>query len=115
MFRAVGLFLGAVVTGPSKGGLFSGSGGLFRGMFRAGRWRVHHRHKNRQVGWLVVGGGRDQNFPLSLFLLSSSLFSPFSILPSSPSTFHLKKKKEEKKERRERREAKDMAKVTTNY
>ena len=29
--------LGAVVTGPSKGGLFSGGGGLFRGLFRAGR------------------------------------------------------------------------------
>ena len=36
MFRAVGLFR-AVVTGPFKRGLFSGGGGLFRGLFRAGR------------------------------------------------------------------------------
>ena len=36
VFRAVGLFR-AVVTGPSKRGLFSGGGGLFRGLFRAGR------------------------------------------------------------------------------
>ena len=70
--------LGAVVTGPSKGGLFSGGGGLFRGLFRAGRWRVHHRHKNRQAGWWQVGrwAVREDHFFLSLIylLLSSSFF-----------------------------------------
>ena len=85
--------LGAVVTGPSKGRLFSGGGGLFRGLFRAGRWRVHHRHKNRQAGVVAggpVGGGFDQNISFLytssslLLFLSYSLFSFLSLhLPFS--------------------------------
>ena len=61
---------------------------------------------------MVVGGGFDQNIPIIYNPISSSLSRSFSILPFSPSTFHLKKKKEEKKERRKRREAEHELKMS---
>ena len=79
--------LGAVVIGRLKEGLFSGGGGLFRGLFRAGQWRVHHRHKNRQAG----GGGGGRWFRPKYFSLSLSrfLFSFSLLLYISLHSFHL--------------------------